>query len=68
MKSQIIWLVLQCTILTLVWSGTRIQIKKGQSTVFQAAGVILGTITYCLMNDVILYCGGFFDVIITKIF
>lgn len=68
MKSQIVWIVLQLSILWIVWAGTRIQIKKGTSTILQATGAILGTITYFLINDIILYCGGFFDGLFIKIF
>jgi len=68
MTYQIVWLILQVSILSIVWAGTRIQIKKGQTTVMQAAGVILGTLTYFLINNTILFLGGYFDVIIAKIF
>lgn len=68
MTYQIVWILVQIAILWIVWAGTRIQIKKGQTTVIQAAGVIIGTITYFLINNIILFMGGFFDVIIAKIF
>ena len=68
MKYQIVWILVQIAILWIVWAGTRIQIKKGEKTVVQASGVIIGTITYLFINNLILFMGGFFDVIIAKIF
>jgi hypothetical protein len=68
MIAQIIWLVLQVAILWIVYVGTRLQIKKGTSTPLQATGAILGTLCYCIINDIILYAGDFFDKLIDKIF
>ncbi|MCU0336599.1 MAG: hypothetical protein MUF12_01950 [Sediminibacterium sp.] len=68
MKYQIIWLVLQALILWVVWAGTKIQTQRQEKTPMQSAGVILGTLTYFLINNVILFLGGFFDAIIAKIF
>ena len=68
MKSQIVWIAIQLIILSLVWMGTRVQVGRGEKTIFQASGAVLGTLAYFLINNTILYFGGFFDVIIHAIF
>ncbi len=58
---QIVWLVLQLIILGVVTMGTRVQVRRGDISVLAAAGTVMGTLVYCIINDVILVFGGFFN-------
>lgn len=61
MVAQIIWIVLRIVILTVIWLGTRVQVKRGDITVLNAAGVIMGTFFYLGIDLILLLFGGFFD-------
>jgi len=61
MVAQIIWIVLRIIILTVIWIGTRVQVKRGDISVINAAGVIMGTCVYFGIDLVLLLFGGFFD-------
>ncbi len=58
---QIVWLILQLVILGVVAMGTRVQLNRGDISVLSAASTVIGTLVYCLLNDLILVFGGFFN-------